>query len=163
MVSTDHTLQLLINYGDKSLSLCNQTLPQVAIEYGNGSNIGLAIHKSARLLEAFLGKKFANLKAPAPGTFAPVFVSCSEAPVLVDPITKSMRCYKECVAALDLACEFVTQTGLIRVRGAQGNLGLMTIDGCQGHEGDIVFLVMGGTNEFSGLCFTSDTVGIMKS
>ncbi|KAI6358277.1 hypothetical protein MCOR25_007375 [Pyricularia grisea] len=23
-----------------------------------------------------------------------------------------MRCYKECVAALDLACEFVTQTGL---------------------------------------------------
>lgn len=80
-------------------------------------------------------------------------------PEFVDSLTESMRCYKQCVAALDLACEFVTHwrhnVELMEI------LGPMTIGGCQSKECDILFLEM-GTNRYTGLDFIEYELSIVK-
>ncbi|KAI7913345.1 hypothetical protein M0657_010066 [Pyricularia oryzae] len=62
-------------------------------------------------------------------------------PEFVDSLTESMRCYKQCVAALDLACEFVTHW--------------------RHNECDILFLEM-GTNRYTGLDFIEYELSIVK-
>ncbi|KAL8335764.1 hypothetical protein RB598_009792 [Gaeumannomyces tritici] len=126
-----------------------------------------------------------KLSPPRPGRHAPIFINVAGSTVVTDEITKSKQCLDQCVVALRVLAKFVRaherQFGdlvrrvavlapykanvelvneLLRTRSEYDVLKGMdrcrTIDGSQGHEADIVFLIF-GTNGKTGPGFTSNS------
>ncbi|OAA80960.1 hypothetical protein LEL_00505 [Akanthomyces lecanii RCEF 1005] len=155
--------------------------PEVPLSYAKGCEISQPKFKIGRDLEAFFRNKFPALRSPPPGKLLPVFVHCDGCPIsTADILTWSLRNPAQVEVALDLAVEFVkvcrVDTKLITFiapyaanvdeittalknpayAALRGMPAPATIDSFQGHENEIVFVVMGTTGPTPGPGFTAD-------
>ncbi|KAM0285762.1 hypothetical protein ACHAQH_001223, partial [Verticillium albo-atrum] len=154
--------------------------PEVPLQYADSCQVALPRFENGRLLEAFLKNKFPDIVSPAAGSLSPFFVHCENSRVFVNEVSGSKRSPDQVKVALDLAVELVTSKGikaedLVFLAPYAANVELIerlrkgpsytaladmpdasTIDGFQGREADIVFVVMSTRGPKPGPGFTTD-------
>ena len=156
--------------------------PDVPLSYNATCDVSLEKFDIGRHLEAFMCRHFEQLSSPRPGKMLPVFVHCHGAKSIINEITGSARCSEQSLAALRLAARFVDEDGVdparIRflspyaatVREIRDKLERFpqlqrtgppsTVDSFQGHESDIVMLVMGVAGRRPGPEFVAEEARI---
>ncbi|KXH48541.1 hypothetical protein CSAL01_12245 [Colletotrichum salicis] len=139
--------------------------PTIPVRYSPICNIDLPEFEIGHRLESHFRERFPELLAPAKGKFAPIFVHCKGTKVQMNPVTGSKRCPVQVRTALNLANDFVTAESvepskLVILSPSKPNVELLnrwagqkypdlagmrpasTINGYQGKESDIVFVVI---------------------
>ncbi|KAK1462994.1 hypothetical protein CCUS01_08399 [Colletotrichum cuscutae] len=152
--------------------------PDIPVRYGDSCCIDLPKFKNGHLLESFFRERFPELVAPKEGKFAPIFVHCPDTIVRIDHVNGNKRCNDQVHAALNMASRLVKEKSVdaskvVILSPYKANVELLnkwtqkhypelatmspasTIDGYQGQENDIVFVVMGTKARNPGPGFTT--------
>ncbi|KAI8157314.1 hypothetical protein K4K49_004629 [Colletotrichum sp. SAR 10_70] len=139
--------------------------PDIPVRYGPDCDINLPQFEIGHRLEAYFRERFPDLLAPAKDKFAPIFVHCNNTIVYVNPVTGSKRSPDQVHTALSFAADFITKKSvdpskLVILSPYRENVALIdrwrkrypqlagmpppsTVNGFQGRENDVVFVVMG--------------------
>ncbi|KAI8244011.1 hypothetical protein K4K55_006609 [Colletotrichum sp. SAR 10_96] len=139
--------------------------PDIPVRYGPDCDINLPQFEIGHRLEAYFRERFPDLLAPAKDKFAPIFVHCNDTLVYVNPVTGSKRSPDQVHTALSFADDFITKKSvdpskLVILSPYRENVALIdrwrkrypqlagmpppsTVNGFQGRENDVVFVVMG--------------------
>ncbi|KAM5344517.1 hypothetical protein ACJ41O_013053 [Fusarium nematophilum] len=151
----------------------------VPFDYDPACAIENPEYQIGRDLEAFTRAKFPELAEPQPaGTLKPIFVHCENSRVFTDDLTLSKRSPDQVKIALDFVAEFIeakkvdparvviispyaANVQLVRSRRARypalKTMGeAVTVDSFQGHENDVVIVVMSTAHPRPGPGFTSN-------
>ncbi|KAF4418336.1 putative helicase MAGATAMA 3 [Colletotrichum fructicola] len=139
--------------------------PDIPVRYGPDCDINLPQFEIGHRLEAYFRERFPDLLAPAKDKFAPIFVHCNDTMVYVNPVTGSKRSPDQVHTALSFAADFITKKSvdpskLVILSPYKENVALIdrwrkrypqlagmpppsTVNGFQGRENDVVFVMMG--------------------
>ncbi|KAL0783387.1 hypothetical protein CaCOL14_001293 [Colletotrichum acutatum] len=151
--------------------------PSIPVRYAPSCNIDLPEFESGHRLESFFRERFPELVAPAEGKFAPIFVHCPDTVVKIDYVHGGKQSRDQVHAALNMVSELVRKKSIdaskvVILSPYKSNVELLnkwtqkhypelatmspasTIDGYQGRESDIVFVVMGTKARDPGPGFT---------
>jgi hypothetical protein len=161
--------------------VCGIIYKGLDMKYAPSCDIDRPEFETGRLLEAYIQEKYPGEATPPPqGKLSPVFLDCPGSKVFLNQLTGSKSSRDQVIAALDFMIDFATAKGVdpakfiliapyadnvelasrLRETSKYACLASMapasTVDGFQGKEGDIVFVVMGTAHPFPGPGFTSD-------
>lgn len=151
--------------------------PSIPVRYAPSCNIDLPEFEIGHRLESFFRERFPELVAPAEGKFAPIFVHCPDTVVKIDHVNGGKQSRDQVHTALNMVSELVKKKSIdaskvVILSPYKSNVELLstltqkhypelatmspasTIDGYQGRENDIVFVVMGTKARQPGPGFT---------
>lgn len=156
--------------------------PDVPLLYSASCDASFQNFDIGRDLEAFMARHFERLSRLPRGKLLPVFVHCEGAESIIDEFTGSSRCPEQSLAALRIAARFVDEKGadparirflspyaatvqdikdkLERYTQLRGTPAPATVDSFQGHESDVVVLVMGIASRRPGPEFVAEEARI---
>lgn len=161
-------------------AVASQVYPDVPFKYAESCAVQLPQFETGRVLEAYILKKYPDVK-PAPASkLSPVFIHCEGSKVFVNEVTGSKSSPDQVKIALQLALDLVNTTqinssSLVMLSPYSANVHTInnmlkgpgyaalndmppasTVDGFQGKEADIVIVVMGTASLKPGPGITSD-------
>lgn len=155
-------------------------------KYGPGSNI--ASHSLGRALERYLIARFPQLKPARAGNLEEVFIHCPGTICIIDEITKSKRNQEQVNRALNFLSDLVNKANIPASKITvicpyKANVELferdrknsqhsaivslppaVTVDSFQGHEADIIVVILGTTREVGpGFTLDKNRLNVMLS